>query len=443
MRLRFLLTPLKWVAALLLLAGLAFAAYLVHGLADAERAPRGDRDRVSSKTRVKEGVINLGEENVKRYGLEMAKARAEQWRERVPVYGRVVPNPQATAEVRVRFAGTLRTASGQTWPAPVSASRRGRCWGGWTCAVGPEVRLDLHHKLAEARIKQQGAEEELKLHQGRADSLKAVTSKAILARGELDAALVQLAQVRTQLATAKAAAVLWQTALEEIGRRGPDSPWSEPLRAPAEGEVTDVAGRPGTAVEAGGLVARVVDFRRPLVQLDVPPEVLASGVPSRVRLLATATSTPALQGVLKRSPSDQAAADVEATLVGPTPQRDVTTQLAGFWYDVKLPPLPAFAAWRPGLQVKAFLHLARGKATLAVSVPEAAVLYHEGRTLVYVQVGSDKFQRREVTLLGREGDRWILARRRNTDPMEVVAGETVVCRQAQILLSEEFRGTGE
>lgn len=431
MRLRPLLTPLKWAAALLLLAGLAFAAYLVHGLADAERAREGDRDRVASKSRVKDGVLDIGEENVERYGLETSKARAEQWQERVPVYGRVVPNPQATAEVRVPFAGTLRAASSRSWPGPGRRVKAGQILGWVDVRVGPDMRLDLRNKLSEARIKQQGAEEEVKLHQSRADSLKAVTSKAILARGELDVALVQLAQARTQLASARAAAELWQKALEEVGRRGTDSPWSEPLRAPAEGEVTELAGRPGTAIEAGGLVAQIIDFRRPLVRLDVPPELLASGVPSRVQLVATAAAPPA-----------KSSATVEATLVGPTPRLDVASQFAGFWYDVKLPPLPIFAAWRPGLQVKAFLPLAGGKSQPAVSVPEAAVLYHEGRTLVYVQVGSDKFQKREVTLLGREGDRWVLAGRRGTEPAGVAPGEAVVWRQAQILLSEEFRGVG-
>ena len=34
--------------------------------------------------------------------------------------------------------------------------------------------------------------------------------------------------------------------------------------------------RPGVSVQAGGLILRVVDFRRPLVRLDVPPAVLRS-----------------------------------------------------------------------------------------------------------------------------------------------------------------------
>src|SRR5581483_1850649 len=157
--------------------------------------------------------------------------------------------------------------------------RSGQVLGWVDVRVGPELRLDLENKLAEARIRQHGAEEEVKLQESRADSLKAVTSKQILSRAELDAALIQLAQSKNQLATARAAAELWQKAIQEVERRKAEqnSPWSQPLAAPSDGEVTDLAGRPGMAVEAGALVLTLVDFRHPLVRLDFPPEILAHG----------------------------------------------------------------------------------------------------------------------------------------------------------------------
>jgi hypothetical protein len=67
-------------------------------------------------------------------------------------------------------------------------------------------------------------------------------------------------------------------------------------------------------------------------------------------------------------------------------------------------------------------------------VPSAALLYHQGRALVYVRLSPGRYERREVQVLGRDGERWVLA------PGEVQAGEPVVCKRAQVLLSEEFRG---
>ena len=93
-------------------------------------------------------------------------------------------------------------------------------------------------------------------------------------------------------------------------------------------------------------------------------------------------------------------------------------------------------AWRPGLFVQAHLKTSGTNSQEAVSIPSTALLFHLGRTLVYVRIGPGRFQRREVRVLGREGDRWVLA-------AGVTAGEPVVYRQAQVLLSEEFKPQGD
>jgi hypothetical protein len=451
MRLYFLVHLLKWVVAVGLLGGLLLGIYLVHEKVQRERALEAGGNKGESRERAREGKVELEEDEAERYGLEVEPAQAVQWYPSVSVYGRVVANPRATAEIRSPFAGMLRAAPGSPWPALGQRVRADQTLGRVDVRVGPEVRLDLENKLADARIRQRGAEEEVKLQQGRADSLKAVTSQQILSRAELDAALIQLAQARNQLATAQAAAGLWEKALREVeGRKGEEnSLWSQPLLAPTDGEVTDLAGRAGMAVEAGALVLTVVDFRRPLVRLDIPPEVLAAGLPPQVELFATPATPSALRGIL--NPPQSAAPGAyapwsEGTLVGPAPQVDVASQFVGYWYEVKKLPGPGGdprdAVWRPGLQVKAHVRSPGAGSQPAVSVPAPAVLYHEGRALVYVRVKADKYQRREVRLLGREGDRWILARREGKAPTGVAPAEAVVSRQAQVLLSEEFKLLG-
>jgi hypothetical protein len=92
--------------------------------------------------------------------------------------------------------------------------------------------------------------------------------------------------------------------------------------------------------------------------------------------------------------------------------------------------------WRPGLFVKAYHRAPEAPSREAIAVPAAALLYHQGRALVYVRLStgkSERYQRREVQVLGREGDRWILAG-------GISVGDPVVSRQAQVLLSEEFKG---
>lgn len=444
---RLLLTPLKWAVAFSLLGGLLFGLFLIH------KSMRAEMDREAGETSASraqshEGTVHLEEDEVERYGLETETAQTLKWYAQATVDGRIVPNPQATTEVRSPFAGTLRTAPSSAWPSPGRWVRAGQTVGRVEVRVGPEVRLDLQNKLADARIKQRGAEEEITIHQDRVKSLKAVTSQEIIARNELDTALVQLAQAKTQAAAARSAVELWQKAVEEVERHKGDekSYWSQPLLAPSDGEVTELAARPGMSVEAGAVVVQLVDFRHPLIRLDIPPEIVAlGGPPQRVGVQVPSLNPPALGGILSAPPSVDSPR-VDAQLLGPAPQVDVTSQFVGYWYEARLPrpnsDVVADTLWRPGMQVTARVRAAGSEAQAAVAVPATAVLYHEGHPLVYVRTAPDTFQRREVRLLGRESDRWILAIRQGDRPDGVTPEEAVVSRQAQVLLSREFLAVG-
>lgn len=454
MFLRILTTSLKWLLSLGLLGGLLFGLYLIREMTESERSDDDDREPRVETQQARQDFVSLEEDEAERYGLAGEAARSIRWYPRVAVYGRVVPNPQAAAEVRSPFAGTLRAARGTPWPALGQRVRAGQTLAWVDIRVGPEVRLDMQNKLADARIRQRGAEEEIKIEQDRADSLRRVTSQEIIARGELDTALIHLAQARTQLATARASVELWRKALEEIDKRpaDADSSWSWPLTAPADGEVADLSGRLGMAVESGTLVLALVDFGRPLVRLDIPPDVFALGGPPRqVELRVPSTPPPALSGVLNPNASAPASLSAEAQLVGPASRVDATSQFVSYWYGVRLAsprrkggesvPEESEARrilWRPGMQVMAEMRASEAAAQPVAVVPAGAVLYHQGRSLVYVRIGPEKFQRREVRLLGREGERWVLAVRQGNLAIGVTPGETVVSRQAQLLLSKEF-----
>jgi hypothetical protein len=192
------------------------------------------------------------------------------------------------------------------------------------------------------------------------------------------------------------------------------------------------------SVEAGALVLEVVDFRRPLVRLDMPPEVLDhGGPPQRIEIQVPLSAPPALSGALNPPPASPSSPRVEASLVGPAPRVHAALQFVSYWYDVLLPQSSGIV-WRPGLQVVAVVRGTGASATPAVSVPAGAVVYHEGRPLVYVRTAKEKYQRREVRLLGREGDRWMLVVRQGEPPVGVAPEESVVSSQAQVLLSKEF-----
>jgi hypothetical protein len=433
----FIVRLVLWGAALLVLGSLLTGAYFVHQQMSAERASESAGERVAAPRRAENRTVKLGESLARSLGIEEEPARAATWYETATVYGRVVPNPRATFEVRSPFPGILR-AGEAPWPAPGQCVKAGQVIGRVDVRVGPQDRLDLLTKLNEARLKVKGAESVVGIRKDQLDRLK--KSNSVPPR-DVEEARVQLTEAETALTTARAAADLWQQAMDEIDARGPDKTqaWARPLTAPADGEVAELAGQPGTAVEGGGLVVKLVDFRRVLLRLDLPPEVAAGGAPAQVDVVGAGVGPAALRGTSNRPGTAPAEAPLRARLVGPAPQVDAASQLAGYLYESDAGP--GGATWRPGLFVRAEAKPAQAAPQQAVAVPAGALLYHQGRALVYVQVKPGQYARREVQVLGRDGDRWLLVPR----PPGALPGvgldpeELVVKSQAQLLLSEEFR----
>jgi RND family efflux transporter MFP subunit len=417
-------TLLRWLLGLAALAGVLLLAYAVHQrMAGARLAETADQ--VASPITIEKRIIDLGESRAALNGIKDAPAEKIAWADRVLVYGQVVPSPRATVEIRAPFAGTLRAEPGTDWPAPGQWLKAKDVIGRLDVRVGPQERLDWKSKLNDAQAKLQLADESLKIQQDKVARLKNLGGTEAVSRRELDEALLQVADARANQTAARDAVKLWQDALTESEQAsGPT--WSRAVTVAADGEVGELAARPGTAVEAGALLARIVDFRQMLARLELPAEALAAGPPASVSLSSAAT----------RPGKNGSEAFVTAKLLGPAPQVDSTSQRPAFWYEAAVAGADASQAWRPGFPVKAEIVVPGAASREAVSVPAEALLYHQGYPLVYVCLSPGRYQRRDVEVLGRAGSRWVLSR-------GVRAGEAVVCGQAQLLLSAEFNQAGD
>jgi hypothetical protein len=441
------------VAVLSLLANGGFVAYLMHREAE-EHLASGDPDEPgANKARptntgfpIAKDEKKLNPDLAQSYGVETGRAQARQWQERVTVYGRIVPNPRATYEVRSAFAGTL-LAGDKPWPQVGQTMKPGQALGSVAVRVTPQERIELQNKLAEALLKEKGAKEIVVLRQGVVTRLEKASS-AVIGQRELDEAKVQLSEAQTQLGTAEAAVQIWRKTLDDIDQlqeKGSEV-WRRPLTVPVEPntgslEVTELAAQPGSAIEAGGLVVRLVDYSRLLVRLDLPAEMAATGPPQEVRLKPLARGSDAVGHGGEIDVADEA---ITATLVGPASQVDGSSQLVGFLYLVRTDPKAGQSRWRPGLFVSARLPATQGPPREVVSVPTSAVLYHQGRALVYI-VEKEQYVRREVQVLSIEGDRCFLEPRKesfaNPSPpnSDISVDDVVVVRNPQVLLSNEFR----
>src|SRR5262249_19798879 len=147
----------------------------------------------------------------------------------------------------------------------------------------------------------------------------------------------------------------------------------------------------------GGLLVRIVDFRQTLVRLDWPPEVLTAEPPETVELSSVPAIPAALRGATNRPAAGKPVPPVSAARVGAAPQVDPASQYMGYFYKVLLniskdKTEAETIAWRPGLFVKAEVPVPAGATQDAVSIPATALLYHQGRALVYVRVEPGKYE---------------------------------------------------
>jgi multidrug efflux pump subunit AcrA (membrane-fusion protein) len=434
---------LKWPLVLGLVAALLGGGWLLHQRLLAERAAEAERDKpqVNPPSRLGDRIlIRLDDKKVDEYGLRIEPAEKWTWKPQLTVFGRVVTHPRMASEVRTASAGVIRPAGEGEGPALGKHLDAGHVLAYLDVRVTPQDRLDLLVKLGEAEAREKETKNIVEIQNERVTRLQAAPRS--VSQGELDAARKDQAEARLQQAAAESAAGHLRKsvkALEAVARG--DSVWRQPLTTPAAGILVEITARPGTAVEAGALVARLLDDRKALVRLDFPVAVLADGPPESVELTVVDATPPSLEGASHRLEPVRPKPGLKAVRLGPAAQVDAASQLAGWWYEIDLAALPSAARglWRPGLYVKTSITAPGVAPVPATAVPSSAILYHQGRALVYVQYDEKKpwFEKREVHVLGHVDDRWVL------QPGSVDPGEPVVARRAQMLLSHEFLNRGD
>ncbi len=114
--------------------------------------------------------------------------------------------------------------------------------------------------------------------------------------------------------------------------------------------------------------------------------------------------------------------------VGPAATLDPQTQGASHLFLISAGGIP------PGAPVTGWLEAA-GERAPGVLVPASALVRHEGRTFLYLQMAEDSYQRVGVELDRPAEAGWLVRE-------GVAAGAKVVVAGAQQLLSEELKSKG-
>jgi cobalt-zinc-cadmium efflux system membrane fusion protein len=274
--------------------------------------------------------------------------------------GQILPAPGDEAVVSAPFDGLVQLTG--TGLVPGRAVRAGERLVTLTSQSLPNANLDA--RLAQARTDFARAQTDYE----RAQELN---RSQLITGQDFEAAKAQFENARTTLRS-----------LEATYRPG-----GKTLTAPMAGYVREVLVRPGQYAAAGQPLLTLTRTRRLVVRADVPPQ--ATGLLSHIQ-----TATLRTPGTGQRF----TLAELGGRVLSYARSTDPATG-----YTPLLLEVDNRGGLLPGTLVDVWLQTA--PRADALTVPESALLEEQGTFFVYVQTGGESFEKREVQLGTRDGQR--------------------------------------
>ena len=351
--------------------------------ANADEAPKEDGEGES-------GISFLKEQQWKTPGFATAFAAEGEVAATFEASGVIEPQAGRWAQVSAPVAGLIDGSGVAASPAPGERVQRGQA----LAVLAPSLGEGGGAAVAEARARLRGTQDEY----DRATRLYAV--EAVPQRR------VHEAEIRLTAAR------------EALAGYGADSGGRVSVRSPVAGVVAERRVTPGSRVEAGAPLFTIVDASVVWLRVNVP----ASQAPH----------------VSRGSGVDF---EVEGSTRRYSARRVVSIGSVIDSLSRTVPVLFEVANADGSLKVGANARVAVrvGRRERGIVIPASAVLDEDGRPIAYVQPEGETFEKRELTIAGREGDR-VLVRGGIAAGERVVSGAAYQVRLASLSTSVPAHG---
>jgi RND family efflux transporter MFP subunit len=295
----------------------------------------------------------------------------------------------------VTLQGTVKAAGGREVAISAPVNGRLALGAGSLPQIGRKVRRG---ELLAVLTPAEGATEDRATLRQAVRAAEATTTQARLdlARAErlykaqaVPGKRVEEARTALTLATSQLAAAQEHLRAKEATLTGAVGVTDESfhLRAPITGTVVEAAVVPGAAVEGGAALYRLVDLSTLWVEARVP-EANVNRVASADRAEVTVAGSPTVTVGRGRG-----------GLITTGSVLDPATRTAPVVYAVPNPQ----GTFRIGMTAE--VRALTGTTPRGPVVPKSAVVDDNGRSIAYVQTGGESFERRELRLGVKQGDR--------------------------------------
>lgn len=308
------------------------------------------------------GIAFLKEQQWKTPGFATAFATGGSVSATVEASGEIIPAAGRYAQVSAPISGLVDASGVAVSPAPGQQVRRGQA----LAVLTPSLGESGGSAYAEARAKLREAQDEYD------------RAKRLLAAEAVPERRVHEAEIRLQAAR-EALAALSGGAVGTSGQLA--------IRAPISGVVANRTIAPGSRVDAGAPLFSIVDPSVVWLRVNIP----AADAP-RVRVTSAATFR------VERLPRDY------------TVSRTVSVGSIIDSLSRTVPVIYEVANSDGSLKIGGAARVAvrTGDRTSGVVIPTSAVLDEDGRPIAYVQAEGERFEKRDLTIGGRDGDRTLV-----------------------------------
>ncbi|MBL8863109.1 MAG: efflux RND transporter periplasmic adaptor subunit [Planctomycetes bacterium] len=362
-------------------------------------------------------------------GMCFERVAPHAFTDRVRVNGRIEPRPGARAHATAPVAGRVEPPASGRIPRPGERVAAGEVVARVVTLLQASdvvalqaLEYQQHQLRHELDLQQLEAERALGSARVRIQAgTRAVERAERLLTGALGSQVeVDAARAELELAQAEEHAAL--SSLDSVNRLRNEHAHDPGVEAPSFDVIAPIAGVlasvdivPGETVEAGALLASILDLSRVWAVAEVPEHrlnALASAVSAQVRPRG-------LEDVLWAEPPVYASPSVDPL----TRCADLAFELANWGGQL-----------RAGMLATIDLHFYTRPGVL--TVPAAAVAHEQGRPVVYALVDGETFVKRRLRLGARDGDRY--------EVLEgLAAGEIVAASGAEDLRLAALAGSGQ
>jgi membrane fusion protein, heavy metal efflux system len=365
-------------------------------------------EKTETKEEKQEGVVKLTEEQVKSSEIIATEVMIDVVRESVSIQGKVIPRSGQQTGVFSPFPGRL-IAPKHGLPIVGNFIKQGQLLASVEQEFPATERATINEKRIDYQSQIEQAQQEINQKTKDLERANILLQGGVIAKKQVQQAETDLSLARIKYQSAVRARKQYDALQSNVGFR------TNPITAPISGTITAVTASPNQQIDTQRQLFEITNLGSVWVEAQVFEDYLAS-IRGKRTIEMTSRAAPGMT--------------FTGRYVGLSQQVDPANKTIGVIFEVTNP----HAILGVGMNLE--IRLPAGTETSGTVVPASAVIEEQEHSVVFIEQSPGVYERREVKVGSRQGDRVLISE-------GLSAGEKVVSTGAQVLVTQLEEGEEE